>query len=369
MAKHCPENEAIKRKFSFWLQTAGGGKQASTVDAKLRSIARFEESTGYRPFSKFHAEQARAFHATLQEPNEKTGKPLSAATITSTLKDVREFFVWLAREAGYMSKIKTNDAKLFTPSAQDLRIASAKREGPVASVEEVVRVLKAMPFGSPVEKRNKALVALALVTGARNAALSSLRLKHVNLESQSVFQDGRVVKTKGRKTFTTTFFQVGPEPVEVITAYVEFLTNELGFKPDDPLFPSTANANGENYAFVAAGLSRKPWASTEPVRRIFRAAFEAVGLPYSNPHSIRKTLVRHGQQICTTPEEWKCWSQNLGHESEATTFVGYGAVPLHRQAEVIASLGTPRRTVLPLGVDIAALKAFVQSVEESGAER
>jgi hypothetical protein len=53
----------------------------------------------------------------------------------------------------------------------------------------------------------------------------------------------------------------------------------------------------------------------------------------------------------------------LGHESEATTFVGYGHVPARRHAEVMRALGAPRADHLPAGLDIVALKAFVQSVE------
>lgn len=73
--------------------------------------------------------------------------------------------------------------------------------------------------------------------------------------------------------------------------------------------------------------------------RIFRSAFAAVGLPYFNPHSLRKTLVDLGQKICVTPEEYKAWSQNLGHEHVLTTFTSYGEVAPERQGEIIQTLG------------------------------
>jgi hypothetical protein len=56
-------------------------------------------------------------------------------------------------------------------------------------------------------------------------------------------------------------------------------------------------------------------------------------------------------------------SKNLGHESEATTFVGYGHVPSHRQAEIMRALGGPTIDKLPLGLEMAALKAFMRSAE------
>lgn len=39
--------------------------------------------------------------------------------------------------------------------------------------------------------------------------------------------------------------------------------------------------------------------------------------------------------MCQTPEQFKAWSQNLGHESPLTTFTSYGKVSLHRQGELI----------------------------------
>ena len=187
------------------------------------------------------------------------------------------------------------------------------------------------------------------------------------MSAQTLFQDAREVRTKGRKTFTSVFFPVGPEPLQIVTAYVAMLKNELGFRDSDPLFPSTQVGSGEDRRFVARGLSRIPWSGAGPIRRIFRNAFEATGLSYANPHSFRDTLVRLGQRMCRTPEEWKVWSQNLGHESEATTFVGYGQVPAHRHAEIMRAFSKARPDPLPPGLDIEALKAFVQSVEATSA--
>jgi integrase len=91
--------------------------------------------------------------------------------------------------------------------------------------------------------------------------------------------------------------------------------------------------------FEASGLDRKHWSSAGPIRTIFKDAFAAAGLTYFNPHSFRKTLALLGGQICKSPEEYKAWSQNLGHENVLTTFSSYGDVPGHRQAEIIRTLG------------------------------
>jgi integrase len=362
MPKYCPENERVKRDYTFYLEAANG-KQNATIDAALRAIERFEASTHCKPFRKFHIEQARSFRARLAEETNSNNRPLSAATVTSTLKHLRNFFLWLSREPGFRSALNANDANYFTPSEQDMRIGTARREKRVATLEEIKRVLAFMPTDTVIERRDRALVAFAILTGARDGALASLRLKHIDMSAQTLFQDAREVRTKGRKTFTSIFFPVGPEPLQIVGDYVAMLKLDLGFSDDDPLFPSTQIGRGEDRGFIGQGLSRNSWSGAGPIRRIFRAAFDAAELPYANPHSFRDTLVRLGQRLCRTPEEWKVWSQNLGHESEATTFVGYGHVPAYRHAEIMRALGTPRPDPLPAGLDIAALRAFVQSVE------
>ncbi len=366
MPKYCSENERVKRDYAFYLEAANG-KQSATIDAALRAIERFELSTNRKPFRKYHIEQARSFRTRLVEEVGVNGRPLSAATITSALKHLRNFFLWLSREPGFRSAINANDANYFTPSEQDLRIAAARREKRIATLQEIKHVLSLMPTGTTIEQRNRALVAFTILTGARDGALASFRLKHLDMKTQTVFHDGREVNTKGRKTFTSTFFPVGPEPVTIVADYASMLIGELGFGPENPIFPSTQIGRGNDRSFRAEGLSREHWRSAEPIRQIFRTAFEKAGLPYVNPHSFRNTLARLGERLCRTPEEWKAWSQNLGHESEGTTFVGYGKVPTHRQMEIMGGLAKPRSAILPEGLNLVALEAFLRSAKSIGA--
>ncbi|MFT7389645.1 MAG: integrase/recombinase XerD [Candidatus Endobugula sp.] len=65
-------------------------------------------------------------------------------------------------------------------------------------------------------------------------------------------------------------------------------------------------------------------------------------LPYFNPHSFRNTLAALGEKLCQSPEEFKAWSQNLGHEGVLTTFNSYGEVPESRQADIFKQLKEPR---------------------------
>ncbi len=153
-----------------------------------------------------------------------------------------------------------------------------------------------------------------------------------------MFQDGREVRTKNRKTFTSYFFPVGNDVEAIVRDWMQHLAETLMFGPDDPLFPATEVGVTNSGLFGAVGLSRKQWKNATAIRRIFKTAFETAGLPYANPHSFRSTLAALGEKRCRTPEEFKAWSQNLGHEQVMTTFTSYGAVGSGRQAEIINAL-------------------------------
>jgi integrase/recombinase XerD len=76
-------------------------------------------------------------------------------------------------------------------------------------VEQVKHVLQTMSADTEIERRNRALIAFTLLTGARDSAIASMKLKHVDLTAGCAYQDSRDVKTKFSKTFTTYFFPVG----------------------------------------------------------------------------------------------------------------------------------------------------------------
>ena len=189
MIKHHPENERVKRRYLLFLKDAKG-RDESSIDAVAAAIARFEQYTRHRDFKAFHFEQARAFKAHLAaEHNVRTGKPLSASTIHSTLGALKAFFTWLADQPGYASKVKYSDAEYFSASEKLSRTATAHRFKDCPTLAQVRAMLNAMPDGSEVRKRDRALIAFAILTGARDSAIVSFRLKHVDTERGRVEQD------------------------------------------------------------------------------------------------------------------------------------------------------------------------------------
>lgn len=339
MTTHSPSNERIKRRYLTYLKEAKHQSDA-TVDAVAAALARFETDTGFRDFKAFHTEQAIAFKRRLAEQDGRVaGTRLSKATLYATVAHLGRFFHWLAGQPGYKSCIRYSDADYFSLSANETRVATARRKKPFPTLEQVKRAISLMPHASEVERRNRALVAFILLTGARDSAVASLKLKHIDIAERSVLQDAREVRTKFGKSFATYFFPIGDEIFQIVVEWVEYLREEKFWGNDDPLFPATQIGLGESQQFVALGLTRETWKNTTPIRTIFRNAFHAAGLPYFNPHSLRATLAQLGERVCQTPEDFKAWSQNLGHEGVLTTFCSYGEVGTQRQAEIIRHLG------------------------------
>jgi hypothetical protein len=92
MTKFNAANERVKHRYLHYLKDVKGRDDAS-IDGAAKAIHRFEECTKHRDFKKFHIEQARGFKAHLGATrSERTGEPLSASTIHSTLGALKASF-------------------------------------------------------------------------------------------------------------------------------------------------------------------------------------------------------------------------------------------------------------------------------------
>jgi len=89
----------------------------------------------------------------------------------------------------------------------------------------------------------------------------------------------------------------------------------------------------------------------------------AAGSVYQDAREV-KTKFSKTETLCQTPEQFKAWSQNLGHEGVLTTFTSYGSVGSRRKGEIIRSLGKPQQAELPSVDEIA--KAVARELRGSG---
>ncbi len=328
------ENERIKRAYLKYLRDAKRC-DVTTVNKAADAILRFEGSTGYKPFKRFHIEQASRFKDVLDcQLNPRTKQPLSKSTISSVLRANKDFILWLAGQQGYRSRIKYSDAEYFNQNRKDARIAHAQRDKRVPTLAQCRHAFDKMPDGSDIARRNKALFAFLMLTAARDGAIASLRLKRIDLIEGCVYQDARDVKTKFAKSFTTYFLPVDPIYLHCFNDWVAYLTDDKLFGHDDALFPPAAMGvvGGE---FAVIGLAREPYADASAIRNAIKEAFVGAGLHPFPPHRFRDTLVKWALKQYPTPEAFKAFTQNIGHETSITAFASYMQVSTDRQAELI----------------------------------
>ena len=154
MTTHNPDNERIKRRYSYLKEAKRHSEP--TVDAVAKALARFDADTRHRDFRAFHFEQAIAFKKHLAEQKGlRSGEKLSKATLKATLADVKRFFHWLAGQPGYKSRFQYSDADYFNLSEKEVRVATATREQVGPTLEQVKHVIALMPAKSAIIQRTR----------------------------------------------------------------------------------------------------------------------------------------------------------------------------------------------------------------------
>ena len=175
----------------------------------MRFETRFEASLKYASFKGFKIEWAIRFQDQINsQVSTTTGRLLAKSTISSVLAANKGFIFWLADQPGYKSRIRPSDADYFDMSAKGARIAHTVRETPYPSMEQARHAFNFMPENTDTDKRNKAIFAFLMLTGARDGAMLSLRLTYINFTDRCVYHDAREVRAKNSKTITAHLLSV-----------------------------------------------------------------------------------------------------------------------------------------------------------------
>lgn len=328
------KNERTKRDFLTYRKLSGQVSD-KTLDREIAALERFDVWNRRKDFGKFHIDWAVGFRAYLDHAKGQTGKPLAKSTTRAVMATMREFFLWLSQQEGFRRRIKAADANYFRLSLRDEAEARAAPERPAPSIHQAKRALGQMPSGTPRQMRDKAIFSLLSLTGIRVAALTSLKIKHVDLAEKSITQNPREVATKFGRQIDTFFAKDFGEAEIALSEWIAYLEETALYGPDDPLFPSTALEAHRNNGFIATGFKREHWKTTEPVRKIVNTAFDAVGLRPYGPHAFRHMHARHAAKTCDSVAELVATSQNLGHTDVLTTLRSYGQINRDDQRRLI----------------------------------
>lgn len=348
MTETNPNNERLKLD---WMEDLRIRQADSTIDQRLAALAQYEAATGWADFASIDREKVKTYLDALR------ATPTRMRTKQAKVRHVRGFFDWMIADERLRPKKVRKALLSLRLKDTEIRAGQAVKMVNHATVAQITDTIQAMPSASAVERRNRALLAFTLLSGARDGAIITMKVKHVLLAEREVLQDPNEVATKASKMIATWFFPVGEAIESEVASYLAYLRDELGFSPDDPLFPSTRMGQDDQDCFAPIGLSKTHWASAAPMRKVFKTAFTAQGMRYYNPHSFRNTLTALGYELNLGPMEMKAWSQNLGHEKLDTTYNSYGKLDANAQRRAMLAIGQAPK----VEAGMAAIQAMVDA--------
>lgn len=338
------KNEVIKRKYFDYLKGADGFDD-KTIDAIDGAVLLWQDFSNESDFRNFNKRKVLDFKVWLKEKKKLNGKGvLSVKYRYHILRRLRGFFEWLSKQEKYKSKINVTFIDFLKLSRKENRIAVETSVRPKPTLEEVKRVVCGIESQSEVGRRDRALFALVIITGARVSAVTSLPIQSFDRAGLTLYQDPNFgVKTKFNKMIVTKLVPFcGDEFVKIFLDWFDYLVQEKKFVLTDPIFPATKIAHGEGSAnFCSSGEVEKDfWKESGSVRRMFEKRFKEANIRYYHPHTFRHLIVAEAMKMPLTEEQKKAFSQNMGHEHVGTTFgsYGYGKIDMKRQLELVESI-------------------------------
>lgn len=329
-------NEKVKRRYFKLLREAKGHSE-STIVVVERAIHLFEESTSYQDFATFSERQATGFKRWLNEKVNR-GRKLSVTTRYHQLRHVKAFFTWLSTQQGFRSRISLDAVSYLTMDRRSKQEALATQPKRFPSLQQVKSLVDSIKIETEMDRRDRALISFMLLTGIRYSAACSLPLCCIDIEGQVIYQDPRQgVKTKSGKTITSHILPFDDLLVKTIGEWINYLVQIRQYGPHDPLFPRTRVTQApDGSAFEANNVEPLFWKGGNSIRDILKMRSAVACLPYFNPHSYRHAHVHIALKCCSTPEELKALSQNIGHEQVMTTLRSYGTLDDDRVSEVLS---------------------------------
>lgn len=310
-----------------WMRYAGR-LDTKTVDAHLRSIRTFERFHQGKPFERVKKEDISRFRNNQKDRANAENMRLSVSTIRHRASHLKAFFEWLLKQPGYKRLDQTLPDYFALPKKFAAQ-ALPTEEKPAPTIDQVNKMLAAMPTTSILQRRDRAMVALPFLGALRADTTTSLRIKHLIVRDQQIIQNSAESRTKNGKNLIIYWFPVSLCIREACTNWLEEI-RALGFREEDPLFPSKFDLMKP----PAMDVPRvKPMDSTSSIQKSFKTAGAMIGEAFS-PHSAKHTIGQLMYHLCKTAKERKAWSLNMAHDREVVTETYYNKIPLAERRDI-----------------------------------
>jgi len=227
-----------------------------------------------------------AFQRHLYAHRQASGKPLAWSSQHLHLKELRQFFSWLAKQ----NILSSNPAAHI-----ELPKLPRQLPGATLSVEEVERILQLPDTNSPLGLRDRAMLEVLYSTGIRRSEVCALLLDHVETTRQVLF----IRCGKGQKD---RYVPIGLRALGWLTRYIELAR------------PLLTDDDSQRTLFLTAkGQPLEPDSLTEYGRRYIKAAgIDKPGACHIYRHTMATLMHDSGADIRTL-------QAILGHEKLDTT--------------------------------------------------
>ena len=167
----------------------------------------------------------------------------------------------------------------------------------LAGFAEVILICQRAHFSVLALKYRLPLKGPSQPAGARDGAIASLKLRHIDVVESKIDQDARDVRTKFLKSFMTTFFPVGDDIPAMVVDWVNHLRRDKLWGLDDAPFPATMIAVGDDLRFVAAGWTGSTGAPPDRSERYLGRPLRCLGC---------RTSIR-----TVFEKPWRCSGENF----------------------------------------------------------
>ena len=227
------------------------------------------------------------------------GKPLAWSSQHLHLKEIKQFFSWLAKQ-NYIP---------FSPAAE-IELPKQPKTLPKAtlSIDEVESILQQPDITTLFGLRDRAIFEVLYSTGIRRAEVCALRIDHIYVDRQVLF----INQGKGQKD---RYVPIGQRALLWIARYVEQARDQLAIDPKERTLFLTID-----------GKPIDPDSLTEYGRRYIRSAkVEKPGACHIFRHTMATLMHDNGADIRTI-------QAILGHEKLDTTQI-YTRVSLKKLLE------------------------------------
>lgn len=334
------KNEKVKRKFFAYLKGAEGFSE-KTVEAVEKAIWKYEEFSEDEDFAAFSDQKAKQFKKWLEAAkNKRTKQAVCLTTQYHILRHLKEFFTWLSGQPGYKSRISPFHVQYLKLDKKQSRIAVSPKRVEYPSVEYVKKVCGSIEIKTEIDRRDRALIAFALLSAMRDSAIMSLPMGCFDPETLITNQDpNKGVKTKFSKLITTRIFLFDDVLLGYFLDWYNFLKKEKLYTNADPIFPRAELKQKSRTDYCFEGDSVEPvfWQSTGSLAKAFKLRASQAGEKYYSPHKFRHAAIDEARRRSRTPEQMKAISQNVGHENVGTTF-SYGSMDDFRVTDVVSRM-------------------------------